>query len=241
MRIGHASSGNNIPGDNSGKEVCIRPYYSKPWSFIIRAKNPAVAEKMAVACERGCNNNCIGYSQARRNTLKNQAVIVNYDLSKIKIDCDCDCSSFMCVCAECAGVKIPYSGINAPTTRTMSSAFAATGQFDILMNDKYLNSPDYLQRGDILVSPGSHTVMALDNGSKAAGSQYPNLSRGAKNEYVLNWQMYLQQLGLYDGELDGIFGSQTEKAVKEFQRLAKLPITGRIVFDDWQAVGKVYR
>lgn len=171
MRIGHASLGesgikNQKAGDQTQKEVCIREYYSKPWDYVLRAKDRKIAEKMAKACEDGCKNDCIGYDQNQRNTLKSQAVISNYDLSKIKVDCECDCSSFMTVCAECSGIKIPYNGSNAPTTSTMKNAFLSTGMFDILYEAKYISSPDYLMRGDILVKSGSHTVMVLDNGSK---------------------------------------------------------------------------
>lgn len=240
MRIGHASTGNNVPGDQTGKEVCVRSYYSKPWTYVLRAKNPEIAEKIAVSCEKGCANQCIGYSQAKRNTLRNQAVIANWDLSKIKADCDCDCSSFMTVCAESAGIRIPYNGTNAPTTRTMESAFLSTGMFTKLTDSKYLNKSDYLMRGDILVVPGSHTVMILDNGAKATqtASKYPTLSRGTKNDYVLNWQMYLMQLGYAVGSIDGIFGIKTETAVKQYQTKNRLPVNGIIDDDDWKSVGK---
>lgn len=237
MRIGHASSGNDIPGDQTGKEVVIRGYFSKPWSYVIRAKDLADAEKMAQACEKGCNNACIGYSQARRNTLKAQAVIANYDLSKIKMDCDCDCSSFMTVCAECAGIKIPYSGSNAPNTATMLDAFLSTGRFEVLRDQRYLNTSNYLRRGDILVRLGSHTAMALDNG-KAVDTIYPSLRRGMKNAYVSSWQIFLSQLGYYKGSIDGIFGGQTEEAVKQYQKAVGLPATGIIQLRDWLSVGK---
>ena len=168
-KIGHASLGSNgkISGDVSGdqgKEVCVREWYNKPWSYVLRPKNNIIANKMATACEKGCANNAIGYDQSNRNSLKTQAVACGMDLSKITTPCECDCSSFMTVCAECAGIQIPYNGSNAPTTSTMKDAFMSTGQFDLLTDQKYLTSDNYLKRGDVLVKPGSHTVMALENG-----------------------------------------------------------------------------
>lgn len=171
IRIGHASLDENKKikngqaGDQTGTEVCTRSWYSKPWSFVLRCKNSSKAELMAISCEKGCSNKNIGYDQNQRNTLRTQAKKVDFDLNKIVTPCECDCSSFMTVCAESAGIAIPYNGTNAPTTSTMKNAFTSTGMFEILSDSKYLTSDTYLKRGDILVKPGSHTVMALENGS----------------------------------------------------------------------------
>lgn len=172
IKIGHASisekgtiTGN--AGDQTGKEVCVRTWYSKPWGFVLRCKDALKAEKMANACEAGCSNNNIGYDQNQRNTAHTKAKAVGYDLSKIKEPCETDCSAFMTLCAIAAGVsELEYTG-NAPTTSTMQKVFKATGQFDVLTDSKYLTSDKYLIRGDILVRAGSHTVMALENGSEA--------------------------------------------------------------------------
>jgi hypothetical protein len=123
---------------------------------------------MARACEKGCANNNIGYSQADRNSAHAKARKVGYDLAKITSRCNTDCSAFMTLCAIAGGVSgLEYSG-NAPTTSNMRARFAATGKFDVLTDKKYLTSDAYLKRGDILVKPGSHTVMALQNGSKVS-------------------------------------------------------------------------
>lgn len=169
MRIGHASiSENNTvngqKGDQTTKEVCIREWYSKPWNILLRPKDFNKAEIMAQSCEKGCTNNNIGYSQSTRNTLRQEAIKVNFDLSKVGL-CNCDCSSFMAVCAESAGIAIPYNYGNAPTTSTMKNAFLSTGEFDLYTDLIYLNSTNLLKRGDILVKEGSHTVMVLDDGN----------------------------------------------------------------------------
>lgn len=170
MRIGHASinengsTKNGLAGDQTGKEVCIREWYSKPWDFVLRCIDPIKAETMAKTCEDGCANNNIGYDQNQRNTLRTQAIKCGYDLSKVNTKCECDCSSFMTVCAECAGISIKYNGNNAPTTSTMKKAFTDTGWFKVYTDNVYLKGTSYLKRGDILVKAGSHTVMVLDNG-----------------------------------------------------------------------------
>ena len=176
-KIGHASIGSNSKvndpnkGDNNGREVCFSTLGKRNWDFVLRAKDKNVAKKMAQACEAGCNNNNLGYSQDRRNSLRTQAKLVGMDLSKITTPCDCDCSSFMSVCAECAGIPIPYTNNNAPTTSSMKSSFMNTGYFDLLTDSKYLTSGDYLKRGDIIVDAGSHTVMILEDGICADISQ----------------------------------------------------------------------
>lgn len=176
IRIGHASinenneTKNGQAGDQTNKEVCIRPWYSKPWSFILRCTDLKKAEMMAEACEKGCANNKIGYDQNQRNTLRTQAKKVQYDLSKISTPCECDCSSFLTVCAEAAGINIPYNGTNAPTTSTMKNAFLSTGIFEVLTGSSYLTSDAFLKRGDILVKPGSHAVMVLEHGSAVSNA-----------------------------------------------------------------------
>lgn len=148
-------------GDQTGKEVCTQAWYKNGWNVLIRCKDPDKAEVIARSCEAGCSNPAIGYDQNQRNTLRTQAQAAGYDLSKITKACETDCSAFASVCAECAGIMIPYNGLNAPTTRTMRNAFKSTGEFEILTESKYLNSPDLLKRGDILVKEGAHTVIVL--------------------------------------------------------------------------------
>lgn len=69
---------------------------------------------------------------------------------------------------------------------------------------------------------------------------HPILKRGSSGEYVKAWQNYLISCNISCGKsgADGIFGNDTEKAVKEYQRSRKLPITGIIDQDDWNSVGK---
>ena len=172
VKIGHASLDENgktsggIPGDQNKKEVCIREWYPKAWNVLLRPTDVTMAEKSAQACEAGCVNDLIGYDQSGRNSLHAQAILVNYDLSKIKSACETDCSAFMTVCAIAGGVKeLEYTG-NAPTTSTMPDIFVKTGKYQMLTDSKYLTSDKYLKRGDILVKTGSHTVMVLEDGSE---------------------------------------------------------------------------
>lgn len=200
IKIGHASIDENghaqggKAGDQSGKEVCIRTWYDKPWAFLLRYPDAAVAEKAAKACEAGCANANIGYDQWQRNTAHTAAQKIGYDLSKISSPVETDCSAFVTLCYLCAGVKAleyPANG-NAPTTATMRAAFNKAG-FRTYTDGKYLNGTEYLRRGDILVKPGSHTVMVLDDGAKVS-TQKEVQKEGASTDGIQIAQSYAKDV-----------------------------------------------
>lgn len=172
-RIGHASIGSggktrgDKAGDNNGREVCFSTWNKRNWSYVLRAKDKDIAEKIAKNCELGCLNDKIGYDMNQRNTLRTQAKLVGMQLDRINVDCECDCSSFVSVCCECSGIPIPYPNGNAPTTSTIKTQFCNTGYFDLLTEDKYISSDNFLCRGDILVAAGQHVVIILEDGVMA--------------------------------------------------------------------------
>lgn len=244
VRIGHASIDEDkkirggAAGDQNGKEVCVRDWYKGGWEFLARAKDRNVAEKIAAACEAGCVNPNIGYDQNQRNSLNLQAREVGYDLDKIETKCETDCSAFVSVCVRAAGIAISYTGSNAPTTSTLKQALKNTGAFDIFTDSKLLNSSDYLRRGDILVRPGKHTVMVLDDGARENVSVYlPVLQKGRKGESVRVLQMLLIGNGFDCGKsgVDGDFGSATERAVKQYQTVHNLTVDGSVGKKTWSS------
>ena len=135
--IGHASidENGNVKGGHSGdqtkKEVCVREWYDKGWTTLIRAKSKTLANKIAKKCELGCKNDNIGYNQNDRNSLFEQAKKCGYKISKVG-KCNCDCSSFVIVCCICAGIKeLEYHG-NAPTTRNLAEVLLKTHKFNLI-------------------------------------------------------------------------------------------------------------
>lgn len=168
IRIGHASisengSVNGAKGDSTGKEVCVREWYAKPWDFVAIHPEAAVREKHAQAVEAACRNDNIGYGQGDRNTLNTLAKSVNYDLSKVG-KCNCDCSSLQNVAAVASGAAGVTYGSNGWTTSTMKAALQKAG-YKIITDRAYLDSAAYCVRGAIYVKSGSHTVCGLDNGA----------------------------------------------------------------------------
>jgi peptidoglycan hydrolase-like protein with peptidoglycan-binding domain len=45
---------------------------------------------------------------------------------------------------------------------------------------------------------------------------------------IIAVQKELTQLGYFHGQVDGLMGPQTEKAIRWFQTVDKLPVTGQI-------------
>ena len=62
--------------------------------------------------------------------------------------------------------------------------------------------------------------------AQAAGAA--TYERGSSGELVSEMQSRLKEWGYYSGEVDGIFGSETEEAVKAFQRKNGLEADGRV-------------
>lgn len=174
-RIVHASidenktAKNGKAGDQTGKEVCIRTWYSKPWDMVLRYPYSKVANAAANIAALLADSQLVGYDQNERNSLYNRlsdnCMDVNRYLNSETVS-ETDCSAFVTCVYVAAGItQLAYTG-NAPTTRTMESVFRAAG-FEVLKDPKYLTSDKYLRKGDVLLKAGSHTVIMLDSGSCA--------------------------------------------------------------------------
>ena len=175
IKIAHASidergkATGGVAGDQTGREVCIRDWYTASWDVVLRPKTSTIAEKSAKFMEQVCANQNVGYDQWQRNSLFEQAKKVNFDASKITVKCECDCSSLIHVAVIASGVNVAY-GSNGFTTSTMTNKLVASGSYEKLTDSKYLTSDKYLKRGDILVNVGSHTVIVLENGSEVSNT-----------------------------------------------------------------------
>ena len=174
IKIGHAASdeynkaNSGVAGDQTGRELYILAWYSSPWDTVLRFKDAAKAEKAAKAMEAACANDNIGYDQYQRNTLNDKAKAVGYDLAAITEPCETDCSALVTVCAQAAGIDIPYTSGNAPWTGILAAQFMSTGEFEELKEARFLSSDAYLKRGDILLRTSGHVSMALEDGAETA-------------------------------------------------------------------------
>ena len=80
----------------------------------------------------------------------------------------------------------------------------------------------------------------------ALGEDYMLLQRGDSGEAVLKLQKRLAELGYEPGEINGVYGEKTEEAVRDFQRMNSLLVTGiadqttqRLLFSDRAANASV--
>lgn len=65
---------------------------------------------------------------------------------------------------------------------------------------------------------------------------YPIIRRGSRGNYVCIAQDDLNTLGYRTGGLDGVFGSQTETAVRNYQRSRGLAVDGIIGCNTWRSL-----
>lgn len=208
-KIGHASidergkvSG-GAAGDQTGKEVCTRSWYNKPWIAVIRPKSSETANKIAKAMEAAAANDNIGYDQSQRTTLYIKAKANNWNIAGIKSKCETDCSALVSVCVNAAGISISkdiYTG-------NEKSALLATGKFTAYTQSKYLTTDSYLKRGDILLANG-HTAVVLSDGSKVAETEKASTADKYK-EIIKSLQTALNNEYKAALTVDGIPGNKT--------------------------------
>jgi len=75
------------------------------------------------------------------------------------------------------------------------------------------------------------------SGKPACGTAgYPQIKRGSISTYVLIAQDDLNTLGYSTGGLDGIFGTQTENAVRAYQQSRGLEADGIVGCNTWRSL-----
>ena len=223
------------PGDQKGgREVSTQKWYEHDLGWrVFRAIDPGKAEKIGQEMRDACDNDNIGYDQSDRYDLFRDAEKAGFELENVNTPTEVDCSELVRCCCAAAGImNLPTSGFR---TGNMPKNLLATGEFIELTGDKYTKSPDYLGKGDILVTRSAgHTVVVLNDGDEYEGTVDPDeLGKGDEGSAVVNLQKQLLALGYNLGEfgsegngVDGDFGSKTEEALKAFQRAQGLNATG---------------
>ena len=71
----------------------------------------------------------------------------------------------------------------------------------------------------------------------APATRADSLRRGSEGDQVITLQKKLKNWGYYTGSVDGIFGSETEEAVRYFQRKNGLAVDGVVGPDTARALG----
>lgn len=159
-------------GDQTGTEWALIPWYSRPWKCVLRHPNSAVRAKIAELGVKAAKNDLIGYDQGQRDTYWQHLKASNYDPSQITIACEADCSAGVIANVKAVGHLLnidSLKNLKATYTGDMRSAFRAAG-FTVLTDKKYLNGPDYLLAGDVLLNDGLHTATNIADGAEAGGN-----------------------------------------------------------------------
>ena len=162
-------------GDQTGKEWCMRSWYSRPWTCVLRYPDQKVGLKLAQLAIDAALNDKIGYDQSQNRTYLAQLKSVGWEPSKITVACEADCSAGVCANVTAAGYLLGIKALQTHTgtyTGNMRSALTKAG-FQLLTDSKYLTSGDYLLPGDILLNDNHHTATNVTVGSKVKGSWKP--------------------------------------------------------------------
>lgn len=249
-------------GDQTGGEWAIISWYNRPWNYVLRHPNTKVREEIALLAERAARNNLIGYDQNQRTTYWKHLAASNYDPAQITVACEADCSSGVAANVKAAGYRLDITALKNVSkdcyTGNLRAALKAAG-FEVLTASKYLTSPDYLLRGDILLYEGHHTATNLTNGSKAITGSVSGTTntksggtcevtlksfvKGNKDNQIKTIQRILNALG-YKGKdgkvltVDGDLGDNTAYAITRFQKDKKLQINtyGTVAAKTWTAL-----
>lgn len=227
-------------GDQTGTEYQIINWYNRPWLCVLRFEDQEVAALIAEMATQAANNNMIGYDQGTvgnsndRYTFWEQLVANGYDPSKIKKPCETDCSQSTASIVKAVGYRLNKPKLKTVsiylTTYKMRSAFKTAGAM-VLTDSKYLTSGACLKPGDILLNDNHHVAIVVsgDASSNATPAKKNYLEKGDTGSEVTTMQKRLIKVGYSCGAAgaDGDFGSDTDSALRKFQKDNGLTVDGQ--------------
>ena len=221
-------------GDQTGGEWAIINWYNRPWACVLRHPDKKVRELIAELAIEAANNNNIGYDQYQRDTYETQLKKSGDRPKNITVKCEADCSAGVCANVRAVGRILNIAALkNLSSTYTgnMRSGFKAAG-FQVLTDSKYLTSSAYLLPGDVLLNDGHHTATNLGIGSKSGNGTTTNSDTGKNNTSTAtkDIQTMLNNCGWSLG-IDNDYGPKTTAAVKEFQTIYNIKISGNVDAD----------
>ena len=238
------------PGNQNGRELRITKWYlnKKGWN-VLRPKTFTDACLIATNMRAACSNHNIGYDQGDRNSLYSVASKVGFDCAKVETPCETDCSGLVRVCCAYAGIKTRNF-----TTDSEPRILMATDKFDLFEDDECTKNPDYLRKGDILVTKiKGHTAVVLNDGSKAysgkeEASEEPEgfvfnriLKYGCEGDDVKELKRLLVEAGYSGITLDNPnYKSKTVTVVKRYQQDHGLTVDGKAGPETIRSLGGVY-
>lgn len=236
------------PGNQNGRELRITKWYlnKKGWN-VLRPKTFTDAYLIATNMRAACSNHNIGYDQGDRNSLYSVASKVGFDCAKIETPCEADCSSLVRVCCAYAGIKVRNFN-----TASEVKILMATDNFELIEDGPCTKNPDYLWKGDILVTKvKGHTAVVLNDGSKAGqvkSDPEPDgftfnriLKYGSKGDDVKELKRLLVEAG-YSGitPTNPNYKTKTVAVVKRYQKDHGLTVDGKAGPATIESLGGTY-
>lgn len=181
-------NGKAKPGDQTGNEVAITDWYSKPWGTMLRFPDKNTVDRVMDIAVKLANCDLVGYDQLGRNTLYQALKVYNFDVDRyiasgVKTETDCSAFVYACWCCVLSELR---SDNNAPTTSNMVKFYKSHG-FISYTNNKYLTNSGYLLNGDIEVKEGLHTAMVYDPGETLNPEVDTALDVIARDVIAGNW------------------------------------------------------
>lgn len=168
VRIGHAVGDENgkgrggAAGDQTGKEIRVQNFYVRDggWKYYLEPPTIEIGNRAAHYMLSICSSPQFGYDRDQRWT--------GYDAIKAKgvyyaKKSEFDCSSLVLSCYRFAGLLQLREKWGS--TSTMVDQLKACG-FKVYTDTKHTTKPEYMRAGGVLVTPGHHTAMVLDDGGK---------------------------------------------------------------------------
>ena len=169
---------NGNAGDQTGTEWEVKNWYRYDggWSHVIRFEDENVAALIAQYATAAAMNDCIGYDQNQRYTFWEQLKSVGYNPANIKVKCESDCSAGVAAIIKAVGYTLGVAALKKVSiydyTGSIRADLKAAGA-TVLTDSKYLESADYLKKGDIVLKEFHHVMINLTTGSKAVPSPAP--------------------------------------------------------------------
>lgn len=224
-------------GDQTGKEVRLQAWYisGKKWDLVLRCKTKKNRTLIAEDAVAGARNNNLGYSQPDRYSAYDIVKSLGYDLRLLDKAANCDCSQLATICANYAG----YAIARDTYTGNMKSRYLATKDFKCYTSNAFTTYYNKLVPGDLLVREGAHTAIVVNNVYWLQSIlKRSNASGRAADVKAL--QARLNEIGGASLVVDGILGSKTELAIRNFQYDNNLEVDAIVGRNTANALGFIY-
>ena len=125
------------------------------------------------------------------------------------------------------------SGVGMLSSVRCAASLAEPGFMTNFREAKLMLDPDFQQIAAESSARALCTYYGVTYTPQASGVSYPTIRRGDRGQYVLYLQWMLTVYGYAPGSPDGIFGANTEAAVRRFQRDNSLGVDGIVGRQTW--------